>query len=99
MEYFADEDVAMQEVRQIYRDHGWPDSFRREECHVALEEWDRTIRERMSVPGHNLHEVTWKPPAKPQWYSDDEEDSDEDEDELKDAGKESQVETSNVDAK
>ncbi|SMQ48444.1 unnamed protein product [Zymoseptoria tritici ST99CH_3D1] len=75
---------ATDEVRQIYHDHGWPDNFCREECHVALEEWDRTIGERLSVPGHNLHEITRKPPAKPQWFSDDDERSNEDEDDDKD---------------
>jgi hypothetical protein len=53
----------VQEVRQIYRDHGWPDSFRREECRDALRRWDRTIGERLSQPGHNLHEITRKPPG------------------------------------
>ncbi|PMD40584.1 hypothetical protein L207DRAFT_633572 [Hyaloscypha variabilis F] len=28
------------EVRAIYRAHGWPDSFRRDECRKALIEWD-----------------------------------------------------------
>ncbi|SMY22140.1 unnamed protein product [Zymoseptoria tritici ST99CH_1A5] len=92
-------DRATDEVRQIYHDHGWPDSFHREECHEALEQWDRTIGERMSMPGHNLHEITRKPPEKPQWFSDDEDNSDEDEDELKDLGKESRVETTDIDAK
>lgn len=30
------------EVRDIYRAHGWPDEFRREECRQALLEWDET---------------------------------------------------------
>lgn len=31
----------LEEARAIYRAHGWPDTFRREECRQALLEWDR----------------------------------------------------------
>jgi hypothetical protein len=31
--------VHLQEVRQIYREHGWFDSFDLEGCHRALLEW------------------------------------------------------------
>ncbi|KAG9643569.1 hypothetical protein KCU64_g11713, partial [Aureobasidium melanogenum] len=50
-------DRATDEVRQIHRDHGWPDNFRREECHNALREWNRTIQDRLSQPGNKLHEI------------------------------------------
>ena len=53
----------MQEVRQIYRDHGWPDDFRRDECREVLREWNRTIDERLAQPGHRLHEITRQPPG------------------------------------
>jgi hypothetical protein len=53
----------VQEVRQIYRDHGWPDNFRREGCRNALREWNRTIDQRLSQSGHNLHEITREPPS------------------------------------
>lgn len=53
----------MQEVRQIYREHGWPDDFRRDECRRVLREWNRTIDERMAQPGNRLREVTRKPPG------------------------------------
>nr|POE85217.1 hypothetical protein CFP56_67375 [Quercus suber] len=49
--------------RQIYRDHGWPDNFRREECRNALQEWNMTIDDRLSQPGNNLHEITRQPPG------------------------------------
>ncbi|KAI4853926.1 hypothetical protein E4T44_00545 [Aureobasidium sp. EXF-8845] len=39
----TEEHEFVQEVRQIYRDHGWPDDFRREECREALRKWDATI--------------------------------------------------------
>lgn len=32
--------TSSQEVRQIYRDHGWPDNFNREACGAALRKWD-----------------------------------------------------------
>nr|POE85218.1 hypothetical protein CFP56_67375 [Quercus suber] len=56
-------DRATDEVRQIYRDHGWPDNFRREECRNALQEWNMTIDDRLSQPGNNLHEITRQPPG------------------------------------
>ncbi|KAH0009669.1 hypothetical protein KCU78_g10618, partial [Aureobasidium melanogenum] len=56
-------DHATDEVRQIYRDHGWPDNFCREECHNALREWNRTIEDRLSQPGNNLHEIIRQPPG------------------------------------
>jgi hypothetical protein len=28
-----------QEIRDIYRQHGWPNSFRRDECREALKQW------------------------------------------------------------
>lgn len=37
---FGDEADFLQQVRAIYRAHGWPYSFRREECKKALKEWD-----------------------------------------------------------
>lgn len=52
-----------QEVRQIYRDHGWPDDFQREECFEALQEWDLTIKERLSEHGHSLYQITRTPPG------------------------------------
>lgn len=33
-------DAATEEVRNIYRKHGWPDNFRREDCRKALAEWE-----------------------------------------------------------
>ncbi|KUI67450.1 hypothetical protein VM1G_02902 [Cytospora mali] len=33
-------DAATEEVRDIYRTHGWPDNFRREDCRKALAEWE-----------------------------------------------------------
>ncbi|KAH8694322.1 hypothetical protein BGW36DRAFT_384747 [Talaromyces proteolyticus] len=56
-------DNATDEVRQIYRDHGWPDNFRRRECRDALQEWHRTIKDRMAEPGNNLHEINRQPPG------------------------------------
>jgi hypothetical protein len=53
----------VQEVRQIYRGHGWPDDFRREECREALREWNRTIDDRLSQPGHDLHKINRQPPG------------------------------------
>ncbi|KAM7220380.1 hypothetical protein V8F06_004159 [Rhypophila decipiens] len=32
-------DGETDEIRQIYREQGWPDSFRKDECRVALKEW------------------------------------------------------------
>jgi hypothetical protein len=32
-------DNLEQEVREIYRQHGWPDAFRQDECCEALKEW------------------------------------------------------------
>jgi hypothetical protein len=29
------------EMREIFRSHGWPDSFDREACKAALGEWDK----------------------------------------------------------
>jgi hypothetical protein len=75
----------VQEVRQIYRDHGWPHNFRREECRDALREWNRTIGERLSQPGHDLHEITRKPPGPHDTQNDanpeDDYDGDDDDDE------------------
>lgn len=51
----------MQEVRQIYREHGWPDDFRRDGCHRVLQEWNRIIDERMAQPGNRLREITRQP--------------------------------------
>ncbi|KAI5236667.1 hypothetical protein E4T42_09393 [Aureobasidium subglaciale] len=56
-------DRMTDEVRQIYRDHGWPDNFRREDCRIALQIWNRTIGNRLSQPDHNLHEITRQPPG------------------------------------
>ena len=53
----------VQEVRQIYRDHGWPGNFRREECREALREWNRTIDDRLAQPGHDLHKINRQPPS------------------------------------
>ena len=35
-------DLDVQYLRQLYREHGWPDAFRREEC---LEKVDRLMEE------------------------------------------------------
>lgn len=32
----------LKEVRDIYRAHGWPDSFNQEECKKALAAWKKT---------------------------------------------------------
>ncbi|KAM7199942.1 hypothetical protein V8F33_004116 [Rhypophila sp. PSN 637] len=32
-------DGETDEIRQIYREHGWPDNLRKDECRVALKEW------------------------------------------------------------
>ncbi|CAK7210823.1 hypothetical protein SBRCBS47491_000908 [Sporothrix bragantina] len=32
-------DESTDQVRAIYRQHGWPDSFRRQDCRQALTEW------------------------------------------------------------
>ncbi|KAI5202618.1 hypothetical protein E4T39_04705 [Aureobasidium subglaciale] len=56
-------DRMTDEVRQIYRDHGWPNDFRREECRDTLREWNRTIGNRLSQPGNNLREITRQPPG------------------------------------
>ncbi|TQV93182.1 hypothetical protein IF1G_07760 [Cordyceps javanica] len=56
------------EVRQIYRDHGWPDDFRRRECRDALQEWNRTIRDRLAEPGNNLHEINRRLPGPQESY-------------------------------
>ncbi|CAD0111528.1 unnamed protein product, partial [Aureobasidium uvarum] len=47
----------------VYRDHGWPDDFRRKECRDALRGWNRTINDRLSQPGNNLLEITRQPPG------------------------------------
>lgn len=69
----------MQEVRQIYRDHGWPDDFRLEECCSALWEWNETIDERLREPGNDLQKINREPPRPDDnpWYSDGEEDHEE----------------------
>jgi len=36
----AQNDSSTDEIRDIYRAHGWPDDFRREECKQALFEWE-----------------------------------------------------------
>lgn len=33
----------MEELRAIYREHGWPNNFRREECQTALLEHDERV--------------------------------------------------------
>lgn len=55
--------MGLQEVRQLYRDHGWPDNFRREECRQALQEWNETIDDRMSQPGNSLLQINRQPPG------------------------------------
>ncbi|KAM7192193.1 hypothetical protein V8F33_008467 [Rhypophila sp. PSN 637] len=32
-------DGETDEIRQIYKEHGWPENFRKEECRIALKEW------------------------------------------------------------
>ncbi|KAG9965700.1 hypothetical protein KCU61_g1553, partial [Aureobasidium melanogenum] len=34
-------EVTAMEVREIYRNYGWPDAYRREECQHALIAWDK----------------------------------------------------------
>jgi hypothetical protein len=53
----------VQEVRQIYSDHGWPGNFCRKECREALREWNRTIDHRLSQSGHDLHKINRQPPG------------------------------------
>ncbi|KAB5583470.1 hypothetical protein GE09DRAFT_302667 [Coniochaeta sp. 2T2.1] len=38
-------DAETDEVREIYREHGWPDAFRQDECRRALIEWCDRKRE------------------------------------------------------
>ncbi|CEJ80162.1 hypothetical protein VHEMI00365 [[Torrubiella] hemipterigena] len=57
-------DNMTDEVRQIYRDHGWPHRYRRRECRDALQEWHRTINDRLAEPGNNLHEINRQPPGR-----------------------------------
>ena len=37
--WFRDADVDLQFLKQVYRDHGWPDSFRREECREYIDDF------------------------------------------------------------
>ncbi|KAK8043402.1 hypothetical protein PG993_005832 [Apiospora rasikravindrae] len=38
------QDASTDEVRQIYRDHGWPGAFNREDCQEAIRAWERRQR-------------------------------------------------------
>ncbi|KAK4442666.1 hypothetical protein QBC34DRAFT_387098 [Podospora aff. communis PSN243] len=38
-------DVDVQFVRQVYRDHGWPDKFRREECFAYIDDFVSRMEE------------------------------------------------------
>jgi hypothetical protein len=72
----------VQEVRQIYRDHGWPEDFRREECRDVLREWNRTINHRLSQPGHDLHKINRQPPGSNETQSNAESETDYEEDDA-----------------